>query len=97
VPPQEIDALDRHLQDEGADASIGDYEIAAATQNEQRKIPVAAPPDCGDNFLCARGTNEPIGGSSDAKRRQRRQRYSWPRLNGIIRHARILPVPSTPQ
>ena len=44
-----------------------------------------------------RGTNEPLGGSADAKRRQRRQRHSRPRLNSVIRHARILPVPSTPQ
>jgi hypothetical protein len=97
VAPQEIDAFDRDLQDERFDAIVRDYEIAATTQNEQRKIVVSAPPGCGGNLLGTRGTNEPLGGSSDAKRRQRRQRYACPRLNGVIRHAGILPVPSTPQ
>ena len=97
MPLQEIDAPDRHLQDQGLDTIIGDYEIAATTQNEQRQILVPAPPDCGDNLLGARRANEPIGASSDAQRRQWRERYSDPRLEGVIRHAGILPVPAAPQ
>jgi hypothetical protein len=89
TPQRCLDAAEGDLQHEAVEPFVGDHEIAAAAEHEQRRAARGRPSIRGDYMLDRRRPGEPPSRAADPQRAERRERHAL--LRAIKGHAAAPP------